>query len=297
MDLAVAVGAASVEETTLIFRISGSVNTGVTLGAEPRHAHFKQAVINGPVGFMAVGAIIRNRRMLMKEGPSPFRMTGVTVLVNAVLFELCRIGRAVRVVAVRADDLALSHGHVRRAHQLRFSLQVALTAHFYFGSLVEERSFVVNLGKLIFVARLLHYCVAVDTCDAAARVRARLPVGLNAALMTRKADLVLDLGRLSRIFSEADESPFTPAPTGGHMVASRAVTGLAGLPFFLVASVEEKNLSHHGFGKLFKLRGVAGLTNIVADIGCLSWFGSLRLRRPDDLRGSQQHSAEKTDEQ
>ena len=154
MDLAMTVGAAPVEKTALIFRIITSVG-GVTLVAKPRHTHFKQAVIDAAMRFVAIGAIVRNRRMLKKKWPPPLRMAGITVLVDAVLFELCGIGRSVRVVAVGADDLALSHGHMRRAHELGLALQVALTAHFYFGSPVEERSLIVKLRQLL-TGRFLH---------------------------------------------------------------------------------------------------------------------------------------------
>ena len=105
MNLAVTVGAATIEEPALIFRIIGSV-TGVTLGAEPGHAYFQHAVIDGTVRLMAVGAILGNRRMLMKVWPSPLRMTGVAVLVYAVLLELRRIGAPMRVVAIGTRDLS-----------------------------------------------------------------------------------------------------------------------------------------------------------------------------------------------
>ena len=115
------VRAAPVEKTARFWRIIRSV-TGVTLGAEPRKAHFEQAVIDATVGFMAIGTIVRSRGMLMKEGPSPLSMAGITVLIDARLLELRRIWRAVRIVAVAAADLSFSHRHVRRAHELRFSL-------------------------------------------------------------------------------------------------------------------------------------------------------------------------------
>jgi hypothetical protein len=144
MDLAMTVGAAPVEKTALIFQIITSM-AGVTLIAKPRHAHFEQAVIDAAMGFVAIRTIVRNRRMLKKKRPPPLGVARVTVLVDTVLFELCGIGAAMGVVAVGADDLALSHGHMRRAHELSLALEMALPAHFYFGSLVEESSLVVNL--------------------------------------------------------------------------------------------------------------------------------------------------------
>jgi len=87
VDLAMAVRAAPVEKAARLWRIIRSV-TGVTLGAEPRQAHFEQAVVDGAVGFMAIGTIVRSRGMLVKEGSSPLSMASVTVFVHAGLFEL-----------------------------------------------------------------------------------------------------------------------------------------------------------------------------------------------------------------
>ena len=98
------VGTTPVEETAQILRIISSV-PGVTLGAKPRHAHFKQAVIDAAVRFMAIRTIFRNRRMLMKKWPASLGMAGITVFIDARLLELRRIGRAVGVVAVRAGNL------------------------------------------------------------------------------------------------------------------------------------------------------------------------------------------------
>ena len=45
---------------------------------------------------------------------------------------------------------------MRGAHELRFSLEMALAANFDLRPLVKERSFVIDLGKLEPVARFLH---------------------------------------------------------------------------------------------------------------------------------------------
>jgi len=237
MDLAMTVRAAPVEKTARLWRIIRSV-TGVTLGAEPRQAHFEQAVVNAAVGFVAIGAIIRNRRMFMQEGASPLRMAGEAVLGDAVLFELCRIGAAMRVVAIRTGNLSFFHWHVGRAHQLGLALQMALAADFGLGALVKKRGLVADLGKLIAVTGLFHDRVTIDAGDAAAGVGARLPVGLHASLVAAKAGLVLDLGRLSRVLAERDHPPdaFSSAP--GNVVAARTVATLAGPLFSFVARVE-----------------------------------------------------------
>jgi len=88
MDLAMAVGAAPVEEIVGVWPIPQPVSAIVTLVAESRHSYFEQALVNGTVGIMAVGTIIEDRRMLKEEGSPPLSMTGVTVLVHAGLYEL-----------------------------------------------------------------------------------------------------------------------------------------------------------------------------------------------------------------
>jgi len=57
------------------------------------------------------------------------------------------------------------------------------------------------------------------------------------------------------------------------------MTGLAGLLLLIVASVEEKDLPHHGLGEFLKLRGVTGLADLVPDVGRL--FRRLTLCRPE----------------
>ena len=101
-----------------------------------------------------------------------------------------------RVVAVRADDLSFLHRHVRRAHQLRFALQMTLTAHFYFRSFGEQKSLVGGLRQLLATS-LLHDGMAVDAGDAPASVRARFPVSLYSPLVAAETRFVLDLGRLT----------------------------------------------------------------------------------------------------
>jgi hypothetical protein len=291
------IGTAPVEETALSCQISIPMNANMTFIAEPRHADFEQPVIDGTVGFMAIRTIFSNRRMLMKVWASPLRMAGVAVLVDAVLLELRRIGGAVRVVAIGTGDFTFPQGHMGRAQELCLSLQVTLAAHFYFRSLVEERRLVVHLRELIPVRGLLHNGVAINAANAAALMRTCVPVRLHSPLMASQTNLILHGCRLSRVLAESDHSTHAPAPAGSDMVAAGSMAAFAGPPLCFIARIKEKYLSHHRLGKLLKLRRVTGLANFVADIGCRSWFGRLRLRRPDDLHGSQQHSADKTDEQ
>ena len=98
-----------------------------------------------------------------------------------------------RVVAVGANHFAFAQGHVGRAHELGFALQMTLTADFDLRPVDKERSLIGEFGEL-FAAGFFHERVAIDTGDAAARVRARFPVSLHAALMAAEAGFVLDLG-------------------------------------------------------------------------------------------------------
>ena len=135
----------------------------MALGAEPGVRDFEQPVIDGSVGLVAVGAIFKRRRMRPQERPAPLGMTGVTVFIDAGLLELGRIGGAVRIMAVRTGYLAFSHRHMRRAHQLGFSLQMTLAANLGLSPLVKERRLLTNLRELIPVRRFFHQRVAGDT--------------------------------------------------------------------------------------------------------------------------------------
>jgi len=107
-----AVGAATVKKPALILSIITAVS-GMTLVAKPRHAHLEQTVIIGAMRLVAVGAVVSNRRMLVKKRPAPLGVAGVTVLVDAGLYELRRIGRAMRIVAIRTGHLSFPHRHMR----------------------------------------------------------------------------------------------------------------------------------------------------------------------------------------
>ncbi len=61
---------------------------------------------------MTVGTVLEHRRMLPEKRAAPFAVAAVTVLVDAGLYELRRVGRAVRVMAARASDLSFSERHV-----------------------------------------------------------------------------------------------------------------------------------------------------------------------------------------
>ena len=150
-------------------------------------------------------------------------MAGVTVFIHAGLLELRRIGGAVRIVAVRTGKLALSQRHVRRAIELGFPLQVALTANLGLSSLVKERRLLANLDELILIGRLFHHLMAGDASQAAAGVGTCLPVGLNAVLMASKTRIVLHFSGLSGVLAKSDESTDAFTATGGDVVTARSV--------------------------------------------------------------------------
>ena len=75
----------------------------VTLGAQPRVANFQQPVVHRAVRFVTIATAFKHRRMFMQKRSAPFGMAGVTVLVDARLFELRGIRRAVGVVAIRTS--------------------------------------------------------------------------------------------------------------------------------------------------------------------------------------------------
>jgi hypothetical protein len=144
---------------------------------------------------MAIGAIFYDRRMLPKIRPASLGVAHVTGFINAWLYELRRIRSSVRVVAVRTGHLSFPERHVRGAHKLALSLEVALTANFNLRSLVEKGSLVIDLGQLEAVGLFLHYGVTVDASESTTGMRACLPVSLNSLLMALKAGFVLDFDR------------------------------------------------------------------------------------------------------
>src|SRR5262245_16147438 len=193
MDLAVTVGAASVKEENRSrrprrHRVTRCV---MTRSAEPRVRDFEEPIIDGSVGLMAIATVFKYRRMCPQKWPSPLGVTGVTVLIDAGLFELGRIGGAVRIVAARTNELSFSHRHMRRTIELRVSLQVALAANFYLRPFIKKRCLLAHFRELL-VARPFHYRMAGDTREPAVGVGTGFPIGLNSALMASETGSVLD---------------------------------------------------------------------------------------------------------
>jgi len=194
MDLTVTVGAASIKEKNRsrrprCYRVTRCVMARST---EPRICDFEKPVIDGSVRLVTVATVLKRRRMFPQKRPAPFGVTGVTVFIDAGLLELGRVGGAMRIVAIRTGELAFSQGHMRRAHELGFSLQVALAANLGFGPLIEKRRLLARLHELMPVGGLFHHLMAGDTSQPAVRVGTRFPVSLNAALMATETSVVLD---------------------------------------------------------------------------------------------------------
>ena len=164
----------------------------MTFSAKSRIGDFEQPVIDRAVRLMAGSAILHRRRMLPKKRPASLGVAHETGFINAWLYELRRIRSPVRVVAVRTGHLSFPERHVRGAHKLAFSLEVALAAHLDLGALVEEHRLVVDFGKLIAITGLFHDRVAIDAGKTAAGVGARFPVGLHATLVAAETGFVLD---------------------------------------------------------------------------------------------------------
>lgn len=169
----------------------------MALGADPGVSCFQEPVVDRTMRLVAVGTTFHNRRMLPEKRSAPLRMAGVAVFVDARLFELGRVRRAMRIMAISAGELSFSERHVRGALELSLSLKMALAANLGLGALVREDCFVAGLGELEAVGGFLHDGVTVHAGEAAAGMRARLPVGLHAPLMAPETGLVLDPGGLS----------------------------------------------------------------------------------------------------
>ena len=99
------------------------------------------------------------------------------------------------VVAIGAGNLSFPQGHVGRTLELRLPLKVTLDANLRLGLLIEKDGLIPDLRELIFIARLLHNRMTIDASYSSARVRACLPIGLDASLMALEAGFVLDFDR------------------------------------------------------------------------------------------------------
>ena len=85
----------------------------MALGANPRIGNLEEPVVHRAMRFMTVSTVLHDRRVLPQKWPAPFRVTGVTIFVNAALFQLGRIRAAMGIVTIGAGHLSFSHWHMR----------------------------------------------------------------------------------------------------------------------------------------------------------------------------------------
>jgi len=281
MHLAVTVGAASVEGKNRWThgrrkrfqrpRRSWMARMDMTLSTKPRVGDFQQTIVDGTMRLVAVITPFQNRRMLPQKRTAALRVAGVAIFIDTRLHELRWVGTTVRIVTIGADHLPLSHRHMRGAHELGFTLEMALTANFDLGAIDPVWSYLSLFGQLL-AAGLLHQRVTADTGQTAAGVRACLPESLNAPLMAAEARLVLYFGGFAGVFAESDHPADPFAAASRDMLASGTMAILA-RPFFrLVARVVQEYLAHQGCREFFELGRVASLTNLIADISGRSGF-------------------------
>ncbi len=81
---------------------------------------------------------------------------------------------------------------MRRAHELGFSLQVALTTNLGLSPLIKKGRLLANLDELILVGRPLHQLMAGDTSQPAVGVGTGFPISLNSALVATETGFVLN---------------------------------------------------------------------------------------------------------
>src|SRR5881394_2327076 len=110
MDLRMAVGAPPVEISNSIKqrwsrRMTACNMTGIT---HTRHAYLQQLRIIGSVRFVAIRAILHDRRVLPEKWPTAFSMASQTVFRYRGLNQLFWIGAAVRIVTTRASHFAFA---------------------------------------------------------------------------------------------------------------------------------------------------------------------------------------------
>ena len=104
----------------------------MALLAEPGHRRFEQLRTAGTMGFMAIHAILHDRRVLPQERPTPLRMALVTSLVDRAFGHELGIGSSMRVMAIRASNFSFSKRHVSRTLHLSTPQRMALKADLHF---------------------------------------------------------------------------------------------------------------------------------------------------------------------
>lgn len=192
VNRAVTVRAGAVENKPRsgIMRLSRMPCFHVALLAELRFGGDEQRLVIGAVGFMAIGAILHRRRMLPEKRSPLLGMAGITELVHRVGLEQ-RVGDAsMGVVAARAGHLSFPQRHMGGAHQLRFSLNVTLSAGLYFG----------RLRQLISLRMVVHHSMAYGAGQAAGLMGTPLPMKPRRLLVATKANRITPVDRGGVVF-------------------------------------------------------------------------------------------------
>ena len=126
-------------------RVAGCL---VALLAEERLLDLQHLLVDGAVGVVTVEAVLTDGSVLPEERPALLGVARVAVLVDRGLQDHLVVGRAVRVVAARALELALAQRHVARPEELGLLLQVAARAQIHL-RLLEKRLRHLALGVRI----------------------------------------------------------------------------------------------------------------------------------------------------
>ena len=227
MNGGMAIGASAIEildgaERLRLRRVAAAVMAGV---ANTRHAGLEQLWIAGAMRFMAVGAILHDRRMFPDEGAAPLGMAAQAVFIRGALDKLLGIGRAVRIVAAGAGDFPFAIGHVRRALQLGaahlVALQAELRLRLLHAAVLGEWRVIAAIGREGYVD-LLFYLVAINAGHAAGFVRTALPKEVSAARMAIHANGILLGNGVCGILAETDGDGVLPA-SRFHVGPARAV--------------------------------------------------------------------------
>src|SRR5262249_8418409 len=127
---------------------------------------------------MAIEAIFADRIVLPEERAAFLRVALVAIVVHRIFSQHGFGGAAVRIVTVRAGDLALTYRHMRREIALGAPVLVTLEAGVRSKGRVQLES----------AGYVLHNCVAVAAHQSARLMRASVPVSPVAALVAGETD-------------------------------------------------------------------------------------------------------------
>ena len=168
MNLRMAVAAPFVKDKPAVRRSQqiGSVIEAMAFCAKLGHLHFQHGLPGRAVRVMTIETVLAHRIVFPKERTAFLCMAFVAIVVHRIFSQHRFGGTAVRIVTVRAGDLALTHRHVGRKIILCASVFVTLEAG------VRSKSGV----QLKFAGYLFHDRVAVAAHQTSGLVRASVPV-------------------------------------------------------------------------------------------------------------------------